>query len=76
MKLKARSPFYHSTLGLVKRGDIIESDVYIEGCEILPEMKTSRKKAGEVTSLTPRRGGKDGTTVKRNPKQNKTGPKN
>lgn len=76
MKLKARSPFYHSELGLVKRGDVFDSDEYIEGCEVLPEMKTSRKKAGEGSSLTPRRGGKDGNTVKRNPKQSKTGPKN
>lgn len=75
MKLKARSPFYHSELGLVKRGDIFESDTFIEGCEVLPEIKKT-KKAGEVSSLTPRRGGKDGTTVKRNPRKSKAGSQN
>lgn len=77
MKLKARSPFYHSELGLVKRGDVFDSDEYIEGCEVLPETKTSRKKAGEaLPPFPPRRGGKNGNTVKRNPRSSKTGEKN
>lgn len=56
MKVKVRVPFYNSELGLVKKGQIIETDdkSLLEFCE-----------AGEASTLSPpRRGGKNGSTGK------------
>lgn len=67
MKVKARFPFYSTELGLVKRGQVFETDNpdfdFVEAVEALPP-------------FPPRRGGKNGNTVKRNPRSGKTGEKN